>query len=404
MSFKTMESMEEETKVEERVKQDLDKRITEEIRKGHIPGVLGGACVDGKETDYFSYGKANISTGMELRRNTIFRLFSMSKPVCAVAAWILIERGDLDLEDPVGKYLPEYKKMNCLKAGHIVPAKESVQIHHLLNMTAGLAYNDEDTIGQETEKIFAQIHRAIEAGEMMRTREVVKNLAEVPLSFDPGEQWRYGLCADVLGAVIEVVSGSSLGDFYQKEIFMPLGMSDTGFYVPKEKQNRFAPLYKRIPSDSGDNSALICDSEYHLGLGGFLSKPAFESAGAGLVSTYQDYMGFAQMLANGGVFDHTRILSPDTVKQFTRNQLTAKQTESIYFQHMKGYGYGNLMRVYLDKEEALVPGSENSFGWDGWCGPYMAVNMEQKKSIVFFIQVSAYADWDLNVQIIEALL
>jgi CubicO group peptidase (beta-lactamase class C family) len=399
-----MELMEEETKVEERVKQDLEKRISEAIRQGHIPGVLGGAYINGSETDYFSYGKANISTGMEMSKDTIFRLFSMSKPICAVAVWILIERGDLCLYDPVGKYLPEYKEMNCLNEGHLAKADAPVRVHHLLNMTAGLAYNDEDMIGQETGKIFEQIHTAIDTEKPMSTREVVKNLAEVPLSFEPGEQWRYGLCADVLGALIEVVSGISLGAFYRKEIFLPLGMNDTGFYVPKEKQDRFAPLYRKIPGDSGKNCVLENDREHHLGLGDYLSKPAFESAGAGLVSTYNDYQRFAQMLANGGVFEHVRILSEEAVNHFAANQLTPKQTESIYFQHMKGYGYGNLMRVCLDTGKAWIPGNKHSFGWDGWCGPYMAVDLESKKSIVFFVQVAAYADWELNAHIIEALL
>lgn len=386
------------------LKQQLDKRIAEEIRLNHIPGIIGGTYVDGKEIEYFCYGKADISTGMELKKDTIFRLYSMSKPVCAVAAWILIDRRQIHLEDPIGKFLPEYMEMNCLKKGQVVPANNQIRIRDLLNMTAGLTYDDDDAAGRPICRFIERLHQSIDNGKAMNTQEVVRELAEYPLAFTQGERWRYGLCADVLGAVIEVVSGRSLGRFYQEEIFEPLGMLDTGFYVPKEKQNRFAPLYKKVFHHTTEECILQYDTEHHLGLGDFKTAPAFESAGAGLVSTYNDYMRFAQMLASCGELDGIRILNKDTVKQFTQNQLSKEQVESIYFDHINGYGYGNLMRVCLDDTKALIPGRVGSFGWDGWCGPYMTVDLNQKKSVVFFIQVAAYSDWELNACILDGLL
>ena len=381
-------------------KERLDRLIGNEIDRGRLPGFLIGTKSEDSE-EIFSYGLADPTSGMKMERNTIFRLYSMSKPVCAVAVWILIERKLLALDDRLEDILEEFHNMSVYRKDREEPAQHPVKIRDLLNMTAGFTYDDNDAAGQKTGEIFTEIHRAEDEGRDISTREVARMIARQPLAFEPGERWRYGLCADILGAVIEEVAGCRLSDFYQKEIFEPLGMTDTGFYVPEEKQDRFAPLFERVEKDGV--CILTYDRDHHLGLGDFLAPPAFESAGAGLVSTMDDYMKFAWMLACGGEGNGKRILKRETVEQFGENQLTESQKTSVYFEYLKGYGYGNLMRVCLD-EEAAVPGIKHAFGWDGWCGPYMMVDGRHKRALVFFLQIAGYTDWNLNSQILRLFI
>lgn len=385
--------------------QQLDFLINQKIQSGEIPGFMIGTKTI-KTEECFCYGTADPYTGLQIGKDTIFRLYSMSKPICAVAVWILIERGKLDLDSLLLEVLPEFKNIVRYTddgSGNTVPVQNPIKIRNLLNMTAGITYDDIVVPGRREGQIFESIHRAIDTGKNITTREAVRLFAELPLAAEPGEAWRYGLCADVLGAVIEAVDGRSLGEFYEQEIFEPLGMKDTGFYIPQEKQGRFAPLFKQ--NKEGERCRLEYDCEHHLGLGDFLSPPAYESAGAGLVSTYNDYMKFAWMLASCGISeDGVRILKPETVKRFAQNQLTPAQTQTIYYAHMPGYGYGNLMRVCLEGEKAKVPGTKGSFGWDGWCGPYMTVDIHQKKVLLYFLQISAYSDWEFNGKLFRLFL
>lgn len=383
-------------------KQNLDVRVKHEIMEQHFPGIAAGVYKGGKETEYISYGYTDLSQTIPIRKDTIFRLYSMSKPICATAAWILIERGSMRLSDPVSAYLPEYKDMFKWAGGIVTAAESPILVKDLLNMTAGLTYDDNDEAGRQTGQLFQEIYQKMEEGNGLTVREIARRLAKQPLAHEPGSAWRYGLCADVLGAVMEKASGEPLKELYEKEIFAPLGMKDTGFYVPDSKKERFAPLYKQVYSENG--CRLKEDKDYHIGLGDFLTPPVFESAGAGLVSTYQDYMRFGRMLANLGELDGIRLLSPETVLNFTKNQLNPVQTRSINFEHMKGYGYGNLMRVSLCGEEQMIPGNPGEFGWEGWCGPYMAVDCAQNQVIIIVLQVAAYCNWELIKDMRDMLL
>lgn len=187
--------------------------------------------------------------------------------------------------------------------------------------------------------------------------------------------------------IIQEISQMSLGEFLKKEIFVPLEMEDTGFYVPIEKQERFAELYRRT------ESGLKVEKERYLGLTLCLEKPSFESGGAGLVSTLEDYSHFANMLAGGGLWNQTRILKRESIQQFTKNCLRENVRKMVGFPQMKGYGYGNLMRCLVNESEIPGKGKKGEFGWDGWAGPYFMVNLEQKFTILYFTQISNYQDW-----------
>lgn len=371
-------------------RQKLSMLLEEDIRLGNAAGAQAAVYEHGEEVYYGSFGMADREKNLPMKKDTICRMYSMTKPVTAAGIRILMERGLLAMEDPVEKYLPEFADMQVLEGARIVPAKRSIMIQDLLCMTSGIVYPDEDRAGQAMDERFAEIENAAAKGTPFTTAEVLKKISGSPLCAHPGERWRYGLSADVLGGVIQVITGKSLGRFFQEELFAPLEMEDTGFYVPKEKQDRFAQLYKRDVSGK-----LQIDRERHLGLTLCLEPPAYEAGGAGLVSTLEDYSHFARMLASGGVWKGRRILEKETAASFARNMLSKEQTATIDFPQMKGYGYGNLMRVNLGLGSSSSREMKGEFGWDGWTGPYFTVDLAGERVFLYLVQLSGGGNWQL---------
>ena len=338
-----------------------------------------------------NYGYADREAGSVVRDDTIFRLYSLSKPIAAAAAYIQIERGLLDLEDPVARYLPAFAKMQVYTVKGLVPAKRPILVRELLSMTSGLVYPDPDPAGEYMREVFTRAGIRSQNGNSMTTAEVIDAIAEKPLAFQPGEQWRYGNGTDVMGRIIEVTAGMRLGEFYRNELFEPLGMKDTGFYVPKEKTDRLAQLYS-VEENEDHSQRLVIERERTLGLTDCLSPPAYESAGAGLLSTIRDYAKFAVMLSGNKERKGTEILGRKTLELMLRPQLTKEQEKTIYFEHLKGYSYGNFMRFYKEANETASSGSPGEFGWDGWTGPYMAVNREEDFVLLFMTQRCGYCN------------
>lgn len=373
--------------------------VNQELQNNHFAGVLIAMYQKGEESFFGSYGYADLEKKLLLKRNSIFRLYSMSKTVTAVAIMILVERKEISLDDLVSKYLPEYNKLKVYGR----KGEYEITIRQLMNMTAGIVYPGEFGAEKEMEYLFERIHKNIQEGCQLSTREVIREIAKVPLANVPGAAWHYGLCADVLGAIIQVVTGMELEVFYREEIFEPLEMIDTGFYVPFEKQNRLVKRYKQEQTDKG--TILQEDGELVFGLTDYLNKPAFQSAGAGLVSTLEDMAHFCCMLANQGVWHKKRILKTETVQLFTQNQMTKEQLDSMYYVHLQGaYGYGNLMRVLIDVNKAESIGTVGEFGWDGWAGPYMSVDIKMQRTVLLMTQVSCYYNWHFNNKVRDILL
>ena len=323
------------------------------------------------------YAQAGIAhPGEELHRDSIFRLYSQSKPVTAAATMILVERGLIDLMDGVDKYLPGFRNPKVVDAqGNITPAQRAPWIIELLGMTAGLSYPGGDPAGQFAARVFEEAHEKIRAGGGIPTVEFMNRLGEQPLAFQPGTHWRYSTCADVLGAVIEVVTGKRFGDFLREELFEPLDMVDTAFWVPGEKRERFVTCYKRTPE------GLQPWLDQNLACGVYDRDPAFESGGAGLVSTLEDYSHFADMLLNRGEYQGKRILSPKSVEFLTTPQLTETVRRDLW-DSLEGYNYGKLMRI-CDAPECMAGCAvRGEYGWDGWLGSYFCNMPEQGITIL----------------------
>ena len=351
------------------------------IDNHECPGLSLLVIKDGQEALYAQAGFADVASARPVRRESIFRLYSQSKPVTAAATMLLMERGIIDLMDPVEKYLPGFHGQRVWTKEGLVPVQRPMQLLDLLGMTSGLCYPDADAAGQYAARLFEEQHEQIQKGGGMDTVTFANRMGELPLAFQPGDQFRYGTSADVLGAVIEVASGKPLADFLREELFEPLGMKDTAFWVPEEKRDRFVTCYKRVPG------GLEPFGNLHLAVGDYTRAPAFASGGAGLVSTLDDYAAFASMLMNGGSHQGKRILSPATVRYMTQPQLTDHASRT-YWDSLMGFSYGKLMRIAVHPGQAHYMLGAGEYGWDGWLGSYFANLPEERVTFLLMQNVT----------------
>lgn len=353
------------------------------------PDCLVGAAIcvlhKGEEVYRKEYGEADKERKIPMTPDSIFRCYSMTKPVTAAAVMALVEKGLLCLKDAVSMYIPGFQEQKVLTAKGLVPVEREVTIGHLLDMTAGVTYPDASyPAGKEMQNMIDEYYRKLyEEDTPTSTYDLANLIGQQPLAFQPGEGWCYSFCADVLGAVIEVVTGKTFGEYLEETIFKPLGMKDTGFYVPEEKQGRFCQNYQYMP----ETQTLEPCTWQHLGLSYMhLKKPAFESGGAGLVSTIDDYKKFVLMMLGKGTYNGVRILGRKTVECMTKNHLTEKQLLTYDWEQLEGYGYGNLMRVMIDVGKSGQLGSLGEYGWDGWLGSYVCMDAEEDLAIIYVIQ------------------
>ena len=361
----------------------LKKTLNTSISSKEIAGANFMVLKEGREVFYHEDGLADLETGRPMARDSIFRLYSMTKPVTATSVMLLLERGEIDLFDPVSRYLPGFKNQQVEKNGELVPASREVNIHDLLNMTSGLVYGGTNQAGQQTDALFQELGSRLSGENPMSTMEFANRLGQNPLSYEPGSYWEYGTSADVLGAVVEAVSGMRYGEFLNKEIFGPLEMEDTGFWLPEAKRSRLTKIYQ-----NDGNGSLKLYEDSHLGIRHQMDRePAFESGGAGLVSTIDDAAKFTTMLMNQGSLNGVRLLKPRTVQYMTSPGLTAWQQKGFdSWDSLCGHSYGNQMRVMTEPRKAGLIGSKGEYGWDGWLGAYFSNSPLDHLTILFMVQ------------------
>lgn len=349
--------------------------------------VAGCSCLvikDGKELGYFESGLRDIENDLPITRDTIFRMFSMSKIITSIATMQLMENGLIDLLDPVSKYLPGFKNQKCYENGKLVSVSREVTIKDLLDMTSGLCYPGEVYEAEyDTATFFEEASKKIHTKDEMSTVEIANAIGKLPLAFEPGSRWNYGFSADVLGAIVEVVSGISYSEYLRENILDPLEMFDTGFYVPDEKQDRLAKTYTYTGTGLREYTG-----EFLLIQSRMKDKPKFESGGAGLSSTIDDYSKIAMMFLNNGEYKGKRILHPETIRFMTAGSLTKKQAEYLNWDSLCGHTYGNLLRVVKEPGSTAGVYSMGEYGWDGWTGVYMANIPEHNMCILYMMQRS----------------
>lgn len=367
----------------ERVRQVLDS-----FRQEGIPGVDCIITVDHKEVFRYFAGFSNRETGRKIQGNELYLIFSMTKMLTCTCVLQLYEQGKFQLDDPISMYLPAFSTMLLTEqamdasAGARVAtgqsmgehtavtrdktAKNPITVKDLLTMTAGLDYN-----------LYAPgIRTAMEEGKAT-TQELVEAMAKTVLGFEPGTRFRYSLCHDVLGALIEKWSGLSLGSYMHTHIFAPLGMIDSFFGIPKDKQ-RLAQLY-RFDEERRVQPAVL-ENPYNL-------TDRYESGGAGLTSTTADYAVFLDALACDGMSKNGyRLLQPSSVALMSQNHLSGQALEDFHALH-PGYGYGFGVRTHMDSSESGSLSPIGEFGWDGAAGAFSLVDRENKLSVSYFQHV-----------------
>lgn len=371
------------------MKNETKKKLQNILDKAVAEQEVAGGCLivikDGQETCYIEAGMADRENEIPIKRNQIYRLYSMSKPITAAAVLKLVEDGMLDLAEPVSTFFPSYAHQMVERDGKLMDCCKVMTIQNLLHMTSGLTYGGDNSLnGEYMAKLFEQMDARLFSDSPMSTEEFASLLGEGPLAFCPGEGWHYGTSADVLGAVVQLVSGKTFGAYLEESIFKPLGMDDTGFYVPEEKRSRLAVAY-----DRDAEGHLIPYRGNHLGIINSMDqRPAFESGGAGLVSTVDDYARFAQMLLNKGQLNGVRVLNPVTVDFMTAGALNHVQEKDLEkrFAELCGYSYGNLCRVMKEPGKARMFGHIGEYGWDGWLGCHFANDPVTGSTIVFMMQ------------------
>lgn len=363
----------------------IDGILENAVARGEVVGLNAIVIKDGAEQYYGEAGLADREAGTPMSRDRIFRIFSMSKPVTSAAAMILLERGELDLLAPVSKFLPGFEDQVVYNAATNTFEKVLVPmtLKDLMGMLSGMPYGGPSGYVQtKMQALFDDVVRMQKEGKETSTVDFANRMGQLPLLFQPGTKWEYGVSADVMGAVIEIISGKKYGEFLHDEIFKPLGMNDTGFWVPAEKQHRLTAAY-----EAKEDGTLERFTRGHLALmPAYDHEPAFQSGGAGLVSTIDDYAKFGKMLVNGGELDGTRILSRRTIQFMTSSQLTPEIQKSYNWDSVRGYGYGNFLRVLQNEGLCLSPGSVGEFGWDGWMGTFFAASPKDNMVLLMMMQ------------------
>lgn len=362
--------------------EDLSAVIDREIEKGEIPG--GFALVANSDGHGISAarGVASLETGAPVREDTIFRFYSMTKPITCAAVLTLLDDQRIDLNDPISKYIPEFGSMEVLSNGKIVPSETPITIRHLMTHTSGLAYAVLPSPVQQYyagANVFAIENRLSESLE-----DHIFRLSTMPLVGEPGSRWNYGESMGVLGRLVEVVSGQSFADYLKGRIFEPLGMRDTAFFVPAEKSYRLADLYHL--SAEGIVTNVTGDARYG---GSYKSEPMLAYGGAGLVGTPKDYLRFALMLLNNGELDGKRILSEEAVSAMTSNQLPEElgaEPLSIAGRG-EGVGFGYCGLVTTASGHDGVPSPKGEYGWGGWASTEFWIDPGREITGLVFTQV-----------------
>jgi CubicO group peptidase (beta-lactamase class C family) len=338
------------------------------VENGEHAGIVTLLLRNGRVADVQTYGHRDREQKLPMERDTICRMYSMTKIVTSVAVLCLFEDGRFNLDDPVSRFLPELANMKVMTGGsadapQLVPMRGPLTIKHLLTHTGGFIY---DFDGDDA---LHQIYQRANLWGAPRLADFVKKAGQLPLKHEPGTTFSYGISADLLGALIERVSGKSFGAFLQERIFQPLDMRDTGFDVPANKLLRLAVTYRHAAGGAltATDPMLAAWSEPGRGI---------ESGGAGLFGTADDFARFGQMLCNGGILDGQRILGRKTVELMTANHLTSLPGRAHAFDPSKGFGLG--VEVTIDPGKGAVPTSLGQFGWFGAANTNFQVDPKEK--------------------------
>lgn len=355
------------------------------VKDQQVAGAVTILARHGKVVDYSTYGMRDVASHSPMTRDTIFRDYSMTKPVTAVAMLILYEQGKWLPSDPISKYVPEFAHLKVFAGTgadgkpNLVDPDHAPTMAELMTHTAGFTY------GIFGDTPVDHMYRDAHLFESKDLHDFVTKLGQIPLLYQPGTKWVYSVSMDIQGYIVERLSGQSLPDFMRTNIFTPLGMKDAGFYVPQDNWSRFATVYYVDPK-----GGLSATGPMMVNKRDFAHEPAMPSGGGGLVSTAEDYFRFAEMLAHDGELNGTRILAPASVRMMSSNHLTSNLLTGqfrIGYQVMRpGFGYGYNCAVVYDPPMANLPEGKGTFFWDGAAGTWFWIDPTNDIVFVGMIQ------------------
>ena len=378
------------------------------VDEGKLAGVITMVARDGKLVHFEAVGNKGADDPRPLEKDDLFRIYSMTKPITATAAMQLYEQGKFHMNDPVHKFIPEFKDLTVLnEEGEQVPVINHMTMQQLLSHTTGMSYGF-DPQNDPVDKLYVEAklwdHEDLDS--------LMKTVSTLPLKFEPGSAWNYSIAVDVTGAVVERISGQSFDEYLEAHIFDPLAMNDTFFQLPAEKKARFLPNNYWDPQN---NKLVAMDAKLLVQTGALLPGASEKSAmfnfdevslysgGGGLISTAMDYLKFAKMMRNGGELGGVRILGDKTVKYMAKNHLTASITTSgvgefpvsIPGEHGLGAGFGLGFGVVADTVTTGVLGSNGEFSWGGAAGTVFWIDPVEEMVVVGMIQLMG-SPWKLR--------
>ena len=368
---------------------NIDKHFNRYVDEGRLAGYAVAVARHGKVAHFGMYGHKDSETSAPITDDTMYRIYSMTKPITSIALMMLVERGLLQLTDPVSKFIPSFGETRVWNTGTVLKPltnalTEPIRIWHLLTHTAGMTY------GWMYSDLVDDMYRraGFEAGVAYKdSLEVVcDKYAALPLVFQPGSSWNYSVATDIVGRVIEVVGKMPLDEFFDKNIFQPLEMHDTGFWVPEEKHERVASLYRY---DETNHKKAKISGFANSGL----DKPEFLSGGGGLISTADDYFKFIRMLEGRGKSGNVRLLSPSTFEMMVMNHLPNNADISTFGRPLgeeifyDGLGFGLGFGVVVDQAKTRVACPNGTFSWGGMASTAFWVDPVNEISAMFFTQL-----------------
>ena len=371
------------------------------VDEGKLPGFHITVSRAGQLAYSTKYGHADVENGKPIADDTIYRIYSMTKPICAVAAMILWEEGLFEMHDQVKWFIPSFANQKVFRSGTLTaprfePVTEPMEMWHLFTHTAGLTYGF--VYSNPVDQMYRNAGFEWGVPRDASLADICDQLAELPLMFQPGTEWAYSMSIDIIGRVVEVLSGMSLGEFMKKRIFDPLGMTDTAFHCEADKADRLAALYVPNPADK---KILRNDATG----AGALHEPKAHLGGGGLVSTTSDYLKFAEMLRNGGEYNGVQILSPRTVAFMASNHLPDNADLTAFGRPLfaetafDGVGFGLSMSVTIDPVKAKVPGSVGDYGWGGAASTNFTVDPKEDLVYMIMTQLMPSSTWPLRPQL-----
>lgn len=379
----------------------LGRHFQRYVDEGLLPGWLILVARDGRVAHLESAGWRDREADLPVTPDTIFRIYSMTKPVTSVAALMLWEEGGFELKDPVARFLPAFADTKVWRSGSVTnptlePQTTPLALWHLLTHTSGLTYGF--LYAHPVDELYRRAGFEWGTPPGVDLAEACDRLARLPLLFQPGSEWNYSMATDVLGRIVEVVSGQPLDVFFRERIFEPLGMTDTAFWAPPEQQHRLAALYGPTPG-----SKLIARLDT-MGRAAH-EPPVFLSGGGGLVSTAADYHRFATMLLRRGELDGVRLLGPRTVEYLASNHLPGNADLSVFGRPLfaettfDGVGFGLGVSVTIDPLKAKVPGSFGDYAWGGAASTAFWIDPVEDLSVVFLTQLLPSSTHPLRSQL-----